>query len=160
MPISKFVPYTVVILLRLSALLHSFMPKKIALVGHCGPDSSYLRMVVQRAGKDVQVLMADDDTDLSRVLSAGVDLILFNRELGYGFTYQTGVEAIKHLRKVSPHLKTMLVSNYPDAQAAAVAEGALPGFGKREIGSPRVVELIQEALGVESAAAGGKTSKA
>ncbi len=40
----------------------------------------------------------------------------------------------------------MLVSNYPDAQAAAVANGALPGFGKREIGSPRVIELIKGAL--------------
>jgi len=128
------------------------MSKKIALVGHCGPDSSYLRMVVQRAGKDVQILTADDDTELSRVLGSGVDLLLFNRELGYGFTHQTGVEAIKHLRKSSPHLKTMLVSNYPDAQAAAVAAGALPGFGKREIGSPRVVELLQGALASAPAA--------
>ena len=25
------------------------MPKRIALIGHCGPDSSYLRMAVSRA---------------------------------------------------------------------------------------------------------------
>jgi len=43
-------------------------------------------------------------------------------------------------------VKAMLVSNYPEAQAAAVAEGALPGFGKREIGTPRVGELLREAL--------------
>jgi hypothetical protein len=41
----------------------------------------------------------------------------------------------------------MLVSNYPDAQAAAVAAGAVPGFGKREIGTPRVAQVIREALG-------------
>jgi hypothetical protein len=40
----------------------------------------------------------------------------------------------------------MLVSNYPDAQAAAVAAGALPGFGKRELGSARIPELIRSAL--------------
>jgi len=40
----------------------------------------------------------------------------------------------------------MLVSNYPEAQAAAVAEGALPGFGKREIGTPRVNDLLRNAL--------------
>jgi hypothetical protein len=27
-----------------------------------------------------------------------------------------------------------------------VAEGALPGFGKRDIGSPRVAEILREAL--------------
>ncbi|HYE20586.1 MAG TPA: hypothetical protein VEA69_19210 [Tepidisphaeraceae bacterium] len=127
------------------------MAKKIALVGHCGPDSSYLRMTVQRVGKDVKVVSADDDRELSRVLAEGVDLVLFNRELGYGFTHAMGVDAIRHLRAMSPGLKMMLVSNYADAQAAAVAAGALPGFGKREIGSPRVLEVLQAALAAEKA---------
>jgi two-component system, chemotaxis family, chemotaxis protein CheY len=129
------------------------MAKKIALVGHCGPDSSYLRMTVQKAGKDVQIVSADDDRELSRVLADGVDLILFNRELGYGFTHPMGVDAIRHLRAMSPGLKMMLVSNYADAQAAAVAAGALPGFGKREIGSPRVVEVLRAALDAAEASA-------
>jgi hypothetical protein len=38
------------------------------------------------------------------------------------------------------------VSNYPDAQAAAVAAGGMPGFGKREIGTPRVGQVIRDAL--------------
>jgi hypothetical protein len=46
----------------------------------------------------------------------------------------------------------MLVSNYAEAQAAAVAAGAVPGFGKREIGQPRVAQLIREALGLASPA--------
>jgi hypothetical protein len=123
------------------------MSKKIALVGHCGPDSSYLRMTVMKAaGTGAQILMADDDSELAGVLGQGVDLILFNRELGYGFEDKLGVDAIKRLRTTHPNLKTMLVSNYADAQAAAVANGALPGFGKREIGSPRVIEVIKGAL--------------
>src|SRR4051794_39866392 len=109
------------------------MPKKIALVGHCGPDSSYLRMNVAKALKsDVHILAADDDAELTHVLGENPDLILFNRELGYGFTDSAGVKVIEKLRKSNPSLKMMLVSNYPDAQAAAVAAGALPGFGKRE----------------------------
>jgi hypothetical protein len=40
----------------------------------------------------------------------------------------------------------MLVSNYADAQAAAVAAGALSGFGKREIGNPKVKQLLENAL--------------
>jgi two-component system chemotaxis response regulator CheY len=122
------------------------MPKKIALVGHCGPDSSYLRMTVSRASRDAQILMADDDSEFQQVLDQDPDLILFNRELGYGFQDKMGVDAIKRLKASRPNLKTMLVSNYPDAQAAAVANGALPGFGKREIGSPKVTEVLKAAL--------------
>jgi hypothetical protein len=119
---------------------------KVALVGHCGPDSSYLRMVVGQAVKGAQVLMADDDQELQDVLAQDVALLLFNRELGYGFTHKMGVDAIKHLRGLNQNLKMMLVSNYPEAQAAAVANGALPGFGKREIGSPRVIEVLRAAI--------------
>jgi len=122
------------------------MPKKVVLVGHCGPDSSYLRMSVQRAVTDVVVSMADDDKDLATLISGGVDLLLVNRTLDYGFTSEGGAELIKHLRLENPALKAMLVSNYPEAQAEAVAAGAMPGFGKRELGSPRVTQLLRDAL--------------
>ena len=120
------------------------MPKKVALVGHCGPDSSYLRLAITRSIKDAKVLMADDDSELSKVLEDGVDLILFNRELGYGFSETQGVKYIAKLRGGAT--KMMLVSNYPEAQQAAVAAGALPGFGKRELGTPRVTELLKAAV--------------
>ncbi len=125
------------------------MLKKVVLVGHCGPDSSYLRIAVGRAGKGVQVLAADDETELSRHLQNGVDLLLLNRQLDYGFDENEGVALIRRLRAAHPNVKTMLVSNYPDAQAAAVAEGALPGFGKRDVNSPRVAGLLRDALGAE-----------
>ena len=122
------------------------MPKKIALVGHCGPDSSFLRIAVSKAERDSVVMMVDDDSDLKRVLDDGVDLLLLNRQLDYGFVEREGVALVRKLRAKYPHVKTMLVSNYPDAQAAAVAAGAMPGFGKREIGTPRVTELLRDAL--------------
>jgi two-component system chemotaxis response regulator CheY len=122
------------------------MAKKVALVGHCGPDSSYLRMTVSRATDDVQVVAADDDSDLHQLLTDGVDLLLFNREMPYGFSETEGVKLIERLRKTNPQLKMMLVSNFPEAQAAAVAAGALPGFGKRELSTPRVKEVLREAL--------------
>ena len=122
------------------------MARKVALVGHCGPDSTYLRMTIRNAVKDATIVMADDDAELRSVLSDGVDLILFNRELGYGFSQPQGVACMQRLHGSDPKLKMMLVSNYPEAQAAAVAAGALPGFGKRELGSKRVVELLREAL--------------
>ena len=57
-----------------------------------------------------------------------------------------GLEVVMDLRRKHPAVKMMLVSNYPEAQAAAVAAGAMPGFGKREIGTKRVAEVIREAL--------------
>ena len=39
------------------------MSKKVLLVGHCGPDSSYLRMAVKRAVPEVDILMADDSDE-------------------------------------------------------------------------------------------------
>ena len=124
------------------------MPKRVALVGHCGPDASYLRLAVARAVKDAQVVFADDQNALNKLIdNGGVDLILLNRQLDYGFETDEGVELIKRLRATHPALKAMLVSNYPEAQQAAVQVGAVEGFGKREIGSPKVSELIRTALG-------------
>ena len=123
------------------------MSKKVALVGHCGPDSSFLRMAVSSADRTVQVLSADDPDELNVLLKEGVDLLLLNREMPYGFDESEGVSLIRKLRTTHPNVKMMLVSNYPDAQAAAVAAGAVPGFGKREIGTNRVKDVIRQALG-------------
>src|SRR5688572_7531532 len=122
------------------------MSKRVALVGHCGPDSSFLRMAVQSADRCIKVFAADDSDELNDLLNGGVDLVLLNRELGWGFEQTQGVEVIRTLRTTHPHVKTMLVSNYAEAQAAAISAGAVPGFGKREIGSPRVADVIRAAL--------------
>ena len=122
------------------------MPKKVLLVGHCGPDSSYLRMSVRKAVPDVELLSADDGRELTASLEKGVDLVLFNRELGYGYEPDTGVEAIRTLRQTFPEVKMMLVSNYEDAQRSAEQAGAQPGFGKKELGTARVAELLRDAL--------------
>ena len=122
------------------------MAKKVALIGHCGPDSSYLRIAVSKADRDIKVVAADDSAGLNKLLVEGVDLLLLNRQLDFGFEEQEGVALIRRLGAEHPGVKTMLVSNYPDAQAAATSAGALPGFGKRDIGSSKVAELIREAL--------------
>jgi hypothetical protein len=126
------------------------MSKKILLVGHCGADSSYLRMTVQKALGDAEILQAEDSQELNNALTnKHVDLILFNRQLDYGFDSDQGVDVIRSVRLSHPNAKTMLVSNYPEAQQEAVAAGALPGFGKRELGTPRVTQVLRNALGVE-----------
>jgi len=127
------------------------MSKRIVLIGHCGPDSSYLRITVGRAGRDVKVLAADSSSELDTLLKEGVDLLLFNRVLDYGFEETSGPVLIGKVRAKHPNVQCMLVSNYPEAQAEAVAAGALPGFGKRELGSPRVAEMIREAIETRAA---------
>ena len=125
-------------------------PKRIVLVGHCGPDGSYLRMTISRAIKGASILMADDEIHLKRLVVEGVDLLLLNRVLDYGFSVDLGVDLIKRLGQEHPNLKMMLITNYPDAQAEAIRLGALPGFGKREMGSPAVTELLRNAVSQKS----------
>jgi len=122
------------------------MPRRVVLVGHCGPDNSFLKMAITRADRDATIVAADDSAELEKIIAAGADLLLFNRTLDWGFDGQEGVAVIRTLRRKYTQLKMMLVSNYPEAQADAQAAGALPGFGKREIGSVRVTELIRDAL--------------
>jgi CheY-like chemotaxis protein len=122
------------------------MPQRIALIGHCGPDSSYLRLSVSSAAPGVQVISLDDEASLQKALASGVDLLLINRVLDYGFDEEEGVALIRRLRQSHPEQKMMLVSNYPEAQAAALAAGATAAFGKRELSSPKVVQLLREAL--------------
>ena len=123
------------------------MGKKVVLVGHCGPDSSYMRMSVAAAEKGTVVVAADDEKTLTAVIEQGADLLLFNRLIDYGFEEETGVQLIKRLKATHPTLKMMLVSNYADAQEEAVKAGALPGFGKKELGSSKVAGMLREALG-------------
>ena len=122
------------------------MSKKVVLVGHCGPDSSFLRMAVSSAQKGLSVVSADDEQSLRQAIEQGADLLLVNRVLDYGFEEISGAAVIRRLRAEQPGLKMMLVSNYAEAQAEAVAAGALPGFGKREVGSSRVAEMLRQAL--------------
>jgi two-component system, chemotaxis family, chemotaxis protein CheY len=123
-------------------------PKKVLLVGHCRPDASYLRIAVKKALGQADIILADEPAEFESALAGGVDLILFNRELGYGFAPDAGVEAIRVLKQKYPAIAMMLITNYPETQAAAIAAGAVPGFGKRDISSPRSTELLRSAAGL------------
>lgn len=125
------------------------MSKRDVLVGHCGPDSSYLRMTVSRVSREISVTMVDDDGDLQKSIAEGAELLLINRQLDYGFQESEGVQMIARLHGEHPNLKMMLISNFPESQAEALTAGAMPGFGKRELGSERVASLIREALAME-----------
>jgi DNA-binding NarL/FixJ family response regulator len=63
-----------------------------------------------------------------------------------GFEQRSGVQALRKVKEQHPDLKVMLVSDYPEAQQEAVQAGAIPGFGKADIGSPKVEQTICQAL--------------
>ena len=118
------------------------MPVKIALVGHCGPDSFMLRSAVKYAVKDVELHMITDGGALAALLSNGPALLLVNRQLDGNFEVIEGVDLIRRLHTTYPQLPMMLISNYADAQQAAEAAGARPGFGKSEIGSAKMRDAL------------------
>ena len=122
--------------------------KTVALVGHCGPDSSFLRMAVSGAAPGAKVLMADSEKELDDVLGQSPDLLLFNRVMEVGFAEREGINLMKRVKESHPDQKVIMVSNFAETQDAAEAAGAMPGFGKRDIGSAKCKQRLGEALGV------------
>jgi DNA-binding NtrC family response regulator len=123
------------------------MSKRIALVGHCGPDSYMLRSAVKYAVPGSDVAMITDQDALADLLAKGVDLLLVNRVLDGLFDAGAGIELIGSLAKSHPGVPTILISNYADSQRDAEAAGAKPGFGKAEIGTPKMKQSLAGALG-------------
>ena len=124
------------------------MSKRVLDVGQCGPDHATIRAFLTRHF-DCEIVQAHgpDDT-LALLRSESFDLVLVNRKLDRD--YSDGVEIIR-LVKADPAIADvtmMLVTNYPEHQAAAVAEGAVPGFGKLEFELPetrvKVAAVLKE----------------
>jgi CheY-like chemotaxis protein len=123
------------------------MAKRVLDVGQCGPDHSSIRSYLTR-NFDCEVVQVDDAADALAELRAGqFDLVLVNRKLDRD--YSDGVEVIRSL-KADPKaasVPVMLVTNYPEHQEAAIAVGAIRGFGKLEFEKPETRERLAEVLG-------------
>lgn len=123
----------------------------LLLVGHCRPDTSYLTLSLRKALPQAVVKSITDQQELDKAIAthpadAPPPLLLINRTLEPGFSADSGLDLIRDLHAAHPQLRLMLVSNYPDAQAQAVRLGALHGFGKNDLGSPRLAEVLHDAL--------------
>jgi two-component system, chemotaxis family, chemotaxis protein CheY len=125
---------------------------RIALVGHCGPDTSYLMMAAKKAVPGAELVRVNSARDLEAFADAGTGLLLVNRVLDGDFDDGSGIDLIARLRAQRAGVRAILISNYEDAQSAAIKAGALPGFGKRDIGSAKANEMIRR--GAEAVAAG------
>jgi len=114
-------------------------------VGNCNPDHSRIRRLLE-AHFDVaidRVMFVDQALEM---LSAGsYDLVLVNRLI-----FDDGSDGGALVRRVQSdgHRRTpvMMISNYAEAQQRAVADGAVPGFGKADLDDPATVELLARHL--------------
>lgn len=118
---------------------------RVLSIGQCGFDSASIEQLFER-DFSAEVESVDTGRDaLSRLQAEKYDLVLVNRRLdGDG---SSGVALLEQLHAQAPDVPMMLVSDKPDAQAEAVAKGALPGFGKAALRNPETTQRIQAALG-------------
>jgi DNA-binding NarL/FixJ family response regulator len=122
------------------------MSHRIVLVGHCGVDAPRLEAAVSRILPRADVISVNSEEQLQEICDDGADLLLINRQLPYGFESEEGVELMCELQEMHPDVKMMLVSDRPDAQERAMRAGAVEGFGKADLGSSRIAEILKDAL--------------
>ena len=119
---------------------------RVLSVGQCAFDQ---RTLTQQFGRQFQaeVVGAESFSEAIGVLRSGTfDLVLVNRVTDADGS--SGLDLIGELQ-ADPTLATlpvMLVSDYADAQSAAVALGAQPGFGKSALRDARRLDTIVGAV--------------
>lgn len=113
-------------------------------VGQCALDSGTISH--ELLGLDISTIHVHSAKEMwKRLESESFDLVLLNRIFD-----RTGEEAlsfIPKLREQYGETPCLLVSNYEEAQKAAVQLGARYGFGKRQLGSGEVGEILMGVLG-------------
>lgn len=115
-------------------------------VGNCNPDHAAIRALLER-NFDVavdRVMYVNEATDALR--RDPYDLVLVNRLIFAD--HSDGLDLIRAMQG-DPSLASvpaLLVSNYPEAQSAATAAGARPGFGKAHLQDHQTVDLLAQYL--------------
>ena len=121
--------------------------RRVLDVGQCGYDHPRISALLrtQFGAEVVQVHSAAEALD--RLRNEAFDLVLVNRV--FDRTAEEGLDLIRKLKAdaKSEAVPVMLVSNFPESQAEAVAAGAVPGFGKAALAEAATRERLEKALG-------------
>jgi DNA-binding NtrC family response regulator len=119
------------------------MTMRILDVGQCGMDGPEItELLSQKLGAKVD--RAATATDARRKLDVTTyDLVLVNRVLAADGS--SGIDLIDELVRDGSGAPVMLVSDRQDAQKAAIAKGAIRGFGKAELDDAKTFDLIKNA---------------
>jgi two-component system chemotaxis response regulator CheY len=120
--------------------------KRVLSVGQCFADHSSITRVL-RGSFGAEVVGADTQREaLNALRQDSFALVLVNRVFdadgSSGLDLIGAIKAEEDLRDVP----VMLVSNYEDAQAQAVREGAVLGFGKAALGQPHMLARVEPYL--------------
>jgi len=118
--------------------------RKFLLVGHCGADAGLLTTFIHENTDGVAVTPVNDEAAMIAAVRPN-SLLLINRVLEGGFGTTSGQELIERTLARPNAPAVMLISNHADAQAAATAAGALPGFGKGELSSDEARRKLRDA---------------
>lgn len=118
--------------------------KKVALVGHCGPDSFLLVNAIRSAVPGAEVIKNTEEKDL---WESGAELLLVNRVLDGFYSDEKGLRIVEEA--ASKGVPAMIISNYTQAQEAAIAAGGVTGFGKTDVRSDKARTAIRSALGLD-----------
>lgn len=119
-------------------------PRTFVLVGHCGPDMYMLRTAVSRSVPGAKLVTANDQESLRAHLAPNA-VLLVNRVLDGRFDDEGGIGLIRQIAALPDPPLMMLISNFAEAQEEAVAAGARPGFGKKELYAEATAQRLRDA---------------
>lgn len=117
------------------------MAMRILDVGQCGFDGPEIASLLhKRLSAKVDGAATADDAR-KKLADKSYDLVLVNRI--FAADGSSGLDLIEEFVRGASPAPVMLVSDRKDAQAAAMARGAVQGFGKAELDDPRTFDLIE-----------------
>jgi len=122
------------------------MKKNVLSVGQCSPDHFSISRLLE-GQFSASVSSADTQPQaLEMALKSPFDLILINRILDADGSM--GMDLLRELKgdPRTQSIPVMLVSNYHDAQQAAIEQGALPGFGKANLNTAATIAELSKVL--------------
>jgi CheY-like chemotaxis protein len=115
-------------------------------VGNCDPDHGMISAMLRQHFDVVIDRVMFVHEAVERMRANKYAIVLLNRLI---FADDSPGDALLKQSKSDPQLAAtpiMMISNFAEAQASAVALGAVPGFGKAQVTAPQTRELLSQYL--------------
>lgn len=120
--------------------------KTVLDIGNCDADHGFIKGMLQSNFGASLIRAHKLDDALAALKEHEVDLIMFNRLLD-----TDGSEGMEVFRQIKASefgsIPAMLITNYQEHQQAAIAEGAIQGFGKAALYDEETLDVIKAVLG-------------
>lgn len=118
------------------------MPKRVLDIGNCDPDHHAIKRLIEQEFDAVVIRAHGPDDGLRALREQRYDLVLVNRVMDRdGSEGLPIIQAMKQDAELA-EIPVLMITNYPDHQETAIAAGAEPGFGKRDLGKEQTIALL------------------